>query len=123
MPTNKTLHCAHTINSCMWLALPLLLLLPSRNWAQQAESTQKGLDASSVQKELAKLNEGEVSPYGLHFIGKANAREAIPALKRQFFTVTNQIDKAQIAQVLVKLKEPDEIYWNYLVPARHACSG
>lgn len=25
------------------------------------------------------------------------------------------MDKAQIAQVLVKLKEPDDLYWNYLV--------
>ncbi len=69
----------------------------------------------NVQTEIAKVNSGVITPYGLYFLGDSKAKEAIPALEKQYTLTNDVIDKAQIAQVLVQLKDPNEMYWNYLV--------
>jgi len=60
----------------------------------------------NVQTEIAKVNAGVITPYGLYFLGDSKAKEAIPALEKQFTLTNDVIDKAQIAQVLVQLKRP-----------------
>ena len=101
---------------CLRIVLAInVLLAPCAGYSQAAGTSQHKETKPNVQSEVAKLNSGEVSPYGLHLIGNANAKQAIPALEKQFPLAEYALDKAQIAQVLVKLKDPTETYWNYLV--------
>jgi hypothetical protein len=83
---------------------------------QPAPSVKKPeLKPLNVQEEIANVRAGVITPYGLNFLGESEAREAIPALEEQFPLADHEIDKAQIAQVLVLLKAPNDTYWNYLV--------
>jgi hypothetical protein len=83
---------------------------------EPAPSAKKpGVKPLNVQEEIANVRAGIITPYGLNFLGESKAREAIPALEEQFALAADEIDKAQIAQVLVQLKAPRDTYWNYLV--------
>lgn len=74
----------------------------------------KGEKKLSVSDEIANVKAGILTPYGLDFLGQSNAVEAIPALEEQFSLAGDELDKAKISQVLVKLKDPKDEYWNYL---------
>ena len=63
----------------------------------------------------ARIKSGNFVGADVDFIAKAGAVEAIPDLKEQFLRKQDAIDKAKIAQVLVKLGDRDESYWNFLV--------
>lgn len=59
--------------------------------------------------------DGEGSIYFVEQIGHVGAVEAIPMLEGKFGRTTDPLDKAKIAQVLVKLGDKDDTYWEYLV--------
>ncbi len=75
---------------------------------------QSGLKPLSRNEEVSNVKSGIITPYGLHFLGDSKATEAIPALEQQFAKTTDELDKAQIAQVLVELKDEKTTYWDYL---------
>ena len=97
----------------MFLALAAAAQPPASEAAPSAK--EPGVKPLNVQEEIANVRAGIITPYGLNFLGESKAREAIPALEEQFVLAADEIDKAQIAQVLVQLKAPRDTYWNYLV--------
>ena len=58
---------------------------------------------------------GNISGRDVVVIADAGAVQAIPALEEQFKRATNVDMKLSIASGLVKLKDPDNMYWNYLL--------
>ena len=72
-------------------------------------------NAANVANAIAKVKAGNFAGADVDMIGRAGAKEAIPALREQFERVVDPLDKAKIAQVLVKLGEANETYWNFLV--------
>jgi hypothetical protein len=100
------------------LAAGMLLSLAGAALPQAGQfspSMKPGVNPLNVQEEIANVKAGVITPYGLNFLGESKAREAIPALEEQFFLANHELDKAQIAEVLVQLKAPNDTYWNYLV--------
>ncbi len=97
-----------------WMALAGVFCVSSLSLAQNTLPPQNATPTFNVQAAIALLNKGEISSYDLTQLGQQGVKQAIPALEKQFFLVQQEMDKAQIAQVLVKLKDPDDVYWNYL---------
>ncbi len=97
----------------MFLALAAAAQPPPGEPAPSAKSP--AVRPLNVQEEIANVKAGIITPYGLNFLGESKARQAVPALEEQFVLAAHEIDKAQIAQVLVQLKAPRDTYWNYLV--------
>jgi hypothetical protein len=77
----------------------------------------------TVRDALAKLKSGEFFGVHLTLIGEVGAVEAIPDLEKQFASigadkrdpVEQELDKMKIAQVLVRLRDKNDTYWDYLV--------
>lgn len=86
--------------------------VPSERAKLEAGVCEKGQDAL---EQLKQLRKGDVSVYGLHILGDCNVTKAVPELEKQFLLTDDPLDKAQIAQVLVKLKDPNPRYWDYLL--------
>ncbi len=64
---------------------------------------------------ISRLGSGEVCPRSVVVIADAGAVQAIPALEEQFKRATDVDIKVSIASGLVKLKDRDSIYWNFLL--------
>jgi hypothetical protein len=69
----------------------------------------------NVADAIAKVKSGDFARVHVDLIGRAGAVEAIPVLEEQFVRVQDPIDKAKIAQVLIKLGDKDNTYWDYMV--------
>lgn len=105
------------------LLLGLLLAgLPHITAAQNAQPTQgqgrkaNGVDKQSISEVIEKASQD--NPESIYFveqIGHAGAVQAIPMLEQKFLRTEDPTDKGKIAQVLVKLGDKRDIYWNYLV--------
>jgi hypothetical protein len=74
-----------------------------------------GVDKAELAKALAVMKSGEPTNYHAELIAKAGAVEAIPALEAQFARATEPLNKAKFAEVLVRLGDKKDIYWDYLV--------
>lgn len=72
-------------------------------------------DKAHAADAISKIKSGNFVGADVDLIARAGAVEAIPDLKEQFLRTQDAIDKAKIAQVLVKLGDKDESYWNFLV--------
>jgi HEAT repeat protein len=72
-------------------------------------------DEANVADAIAKVKSGDFAGVHVDLIGRAGAVEAIPILKEQFVRVHDPLDKAKIAQVLIKLGDKDDTYWDFLV--------
>jgi HEAT repeats len=72
-------------------------------------------DKAHVDAAIAKLKSGDFVLSDVDMIGRGGAVEAIPILKEQFARVQDPLDKAKIAQVLIKLGDKDDTYWDFLV--------
>jgi hypothetical protein len=86
----------------------------------QVQQTQPGKqvygpDKTRVPEALAKVKSGAFSGVDVDLLARAGAVEAIPDLEKQFLRTQDPLDKAKIAQGLVKLGDKDDTYWNYLV--------
>lgn len=92
----------------------LCVVTPANAQQMNVNATQTTTTPFNARNAIERLNSGVVSSYDLGKLGKANVSEAIPALEKQFFAAQDPMDKADLAQTLVKLKSPNDIYWKYL---------
>ena len=81
----------------------------------QPEKLAYGVDRANVPDAIAKVKSGQFELVHVDLIARANATEAIPILKEQFNRVDDQVVKAKIAAALVRMREKDDIYWNFVV--------
>ena len=73
-------------------------------------------DIANVPDAIARLKSGEFAAVHVDLIARANAVEAIPALKAQFERVEDPLIKTKIAAALVRMKgDKDNTYWDFLV--------
>jgi hypothetical protein len=85
---------------------------------------------ANVAKAITKIKSGNFVAFDVDMIGRGGAVEAIPLLEKQFNRIlvapiapknpgdlSRLLDKAKIAQVLVKLGDKDDTYWDFLVKA------
>jgi HEAT repeats len=73
------------------------------------------VDRANVADAIAKVKSGDFAGVHVDLIGRAGAVEAIPILREQFVRIQDPLDKAKIAQVLIKLGDKDDTYWDFLV--------
>jgi hypothetical protein len=93
---------------CFVLGCPLL---PRLAHGQTTQKTPSELDTA-----IANVSSGDVSnPRDIVVIANAGAVQAIPALEEHFKRATDVDTKVSIASGLVKLKDRDDTYWNYLL--------
>jgi hypothetical protein len=65
---------------------------------------------------MARVGAGDVSnPRDVVVIANAGAVQAVPVLEEQFKRATDVDTKLSIAAGLVKLKDRDDTYWNFLL--------
>jgi hypothetical protein len=101
-------HLVLTIALCFVLVCPLL---PRLAHGQAAQKTPPELDDA-----IARVSSGDASnPRDVFVIANAGATQAIPALEVQFKRATDVDTKVSIASGLVKLKDHDDTYWNFLL--------
>ncbi len=115
----------NTMNTHMRGAMREVLLLvccalPTSNALGQAVQGEPGKRVYEANKDnvadaIAKVKSGDFARVHVDLIGRAGATEAIPVLKEQFARVQDPLDKAKIAQVLIKLGDKDDTYWDFLV--------
>jgi hypothetical protein len=74
-----------------------------------------GPDKTKVPDAIAKVKSGDFALVHVDLIAEAEAVEAIPDLEKQFPLCKDQLDKAKIAEALVKLGDKDDTYWDFLV--------
>ena len=105
----KLPHLALRIALCLVLGCPLL---PRLAHGQPAQNTPNELDSA-----IATVNSksSAVSSRDVVVIANAGAEQAIPALEEQFKRATDVDTKVSIASGLVKLKDHDNTYWNFLL--------
>src|ERR1700727_2731467 len=100
-------HLTRRIALCFILACPLL---PRLAYGQAAQSEPDELATS-----LANVKSGDVNLRAVVVIANAGAVQAIPFLEAQFKRETDLDNKIGIASGLVKLKDRDNTYWNFLL--------
>ncbi|HTA79371.1 MAG TPA: HEAT repeat domain-containing protein [Terracidiphilus sp.] len=100
-------HLVLGITLCLVLGCPLL---PRLAHGQATQKTPTELDDA-----IASVSSGDVSPRAVVVIADAGAVQAIPALEEQFRRVTDVDTKVSIASGLVKLRDRDNTYWNFLL--------
>ena len=81
---------------------------------QAAQQQPAGERATELADAVAKVKSGQFNGYHVGVIGEARAIEAIPDLEKQFTLISDPIQKAQIARVLLLLGDKKDAYWNYL---------
>jgi Tfp pilus assembly protein FimT len=92
---------------CLVLGFPLF---PPLTYGQATQSQADELDNA-----LARAKSGEANGRDVVVIAKAGAIQAIPALEQQFIRATDLNIKTNIASGLVKLRDRDNTYWNFLL--------
>ena len=86
-------------------------LLPPMAHAQEVQKTPTELDDA-----MARVSAGDASsPRDVVVIANAGAMQAVPALEKEFKHATDVDTKLSIAAGLVKLKDHDDTYWNFLL--------
>jgi hypothetical protein len=104
--------------SAKLLALSALLTVLAYGQVQENPSDKT---ADTVRKDtivdiIAKAREDTPeSIYYVEQISQAGAVQAVPMLEKKFSRTSDPLDKGKIAQVLIKLGDKDDTYWNYLV--------
>lgn len=89
---------------------------PSGAAAQnQGQQLAYAADPANLPDAIGKVKSGDFAPVHLEMIATFHAVEAVPALKKQFNRAQDNLDRAQIASVLVRLGEKDGVYWDFLV--------
>jgi hypothetical protein len=81
----------------------------------QPDKPARGEGDATIAEEIAKVKSGKYDLVSVERIAEAKAVEAIPILEEQFMRRQDPLDKAKIAEALVKLGDKDDTYWNYLV--------
>lgn len=89
------------------LLVCLMMLLSLKPLFSQATSEELGAALQHAKK-------GELSSLDARLIANAGAVEAVPALEKSFSQTSDVDEKARFASALVKLRDPDEVYWRFL---------
>jgi HEAT repeat protein len=101
------------------LLLACCLLIAHSSYGQTGQSQpNRGIydpNRTNVANAIARVKSGNFVGVDVDMIRREAAVEAIPALREQFARVKDPLDRAQIASVLMKLGDKDEIYWDFLV--------
>lgn len=105
-PMKTLLHCL--------ICCALLAGVVSGQSDHPRSATPYTVNKKEVTDAVAKVKSGKFNGYHVGLIGEARAVEAIPDLENQFTRVSEPIDKAKIAQVLLLLGDRKDVYWNYL---------
>jgi len=84
--------------------------LPHLAHGQAMQKTPSELDAA-----IANIRSGDGSGRDVVIVANAGAVEVIPTLEEQFRRATDVDIKLSIASGLVKLKDHDDTYWNFLL--------
>ena len=100
-------HLVLRIALCFVLGCPVL---PRLAHGQATQKTPSELDTA-----IANVRSGDGSGRDVVIIANAGAVQAIPALEEQFRRATDVDTKVSIASGLVKLKDRDNTYWNFLL--------
>jgi HEAT repeat protein len=101
-------HLVLRIALCFVLGCPLL---PRLAHGQATQKTPTELDDA-----IASVKSGNFSPRDVVVIANAGAAvQAVPALEEQFKRATDVDTKVAIASGLVKLKDRDNTYWDFLL--------
>lgn len=109
--TSKALH-KLTLPTVFHVFLCCALLVGiTQSQSQPQASNEK---ASKTADALAKLKSGKFNGYHVQVIGEARALEAIPDLEKQFTLISEPLERAKIAQVLLLLGDKKDEYWDYL---------
>jgi hypothetical protein len=97
--------------------LVLFVLLTALVYGQQSQTNTpaSAADKADVADAIAKVKSGNFLLVHVDMIAKADAVEAIPALKEQFGRSNDPLIKGKIAGTLVRLGDKDNIYWDFLV--------
>jgi hypothetical protein len=103
-------------NSLLARCFAASLLVPSFSVAQVNPSADPPFqNRAPLHVALEKLDSPDFNGAYAESISHAHAVQAIPGLERQFARATEPLDKAKYAQVLIRLGDRDDTYWNYLV--------
>jgi HEAT repeat protein len=89
-----------------------IALLPRLSHGQATQRPPTALDDAIA---TASSKSSVVSPRDVVVIAEAGSVQAIPALEEQFKRATDVDTKVSIASGLVKLKDRDNTYWNFLL--------
>lgn len=96
-------------------ALCFVLGFPLLPGSAQGQATQKRPTEVESAIATAKSKTSEVNARDVVVLADAGAVEAVPALEEQFKRAADIDTKVSIASGLVKLKDRDDTYWNYLL--------
>jgi len=96
------------------LSCALLVSLVSAQSDPPRPVAGRTVDKKEIADAVARVKSGKFNSYHVGLIGEARAVEAIPDLEKQFAVVSDPIDRAKIAQVLLSLGDKKDAYWNYL---------
>jgi HEAT repeats len=128
MPTPTSFR--RTVRELLGLGCCILLGCGVNAQTEAPPSDQCIYEASpaNVAKAIAKVKSGDFVGADVDMIGRGGAVEAIPLLEQHFHRIlvapgrpknpedlSKLLDKAKIAQVLVKLGDRDDTYWDFLV--------
>jgi hypothetical protein len=72
-------------------------------------------NSAKVQDAITSVKSGQVFPSDIETIAEADAIEAIPLLEEQFAKSQDSSTKMKIADALVRLRDKDDKYWDFLV--------
>ncbi|MBZ5568002.1 MAG: hypothetical protein LAN64_09145 [Acidobacteriia bacterium] len=81
---------------------------------QSAQPQAANESPAEVADAIAKVKSGKFNGYHVEVIGEARAVVAIPDLEKQFTLVSEPLERAKIAQVLLLLGDKKDEYWDYL---------
>jgi hypothetical protein len=82
----------------------------------QPNTTVTSADKNNISDAIEKARQDNPeSIYYVEQIAHARAVQAVPMLEEKFVRTKDPLDKAKVAQVLIKLGDKNDIYWNFLV--------
>jgi HEAT repeat protein len=97
------------------LVLSVSLIAVVYGQQSQTNTPAYAADKANLADAIAKVKSGNFVLVHIDMIAKADAVEAIPALKEQFGRSNDPLVKGKIASALVRLGDKDNIYWDFVV--------
>ena len=104
----------HKFRAAIACASVVCAVISQTSWAQLDRQDTAGQKAKEVADALAKVKSPQFKAFHAEILAEARAVQAIPDLEKQFSAMTDPLDKAKIAQVLLFLGDRKDAYWEYL---------
>ncbi len=112
----------HSKRTRVWSSRGLLVILACGTlWAAPCVTDfaqEKTTQSKSIEDLINDIKQGEFGPWTVNRLADAGAKEAVPALKKQFAVNKDTYLKAAVASGLVRLGAREPTYWDFL--AKHA---